>query len=158
MTISYLEVSASYQSPIAQSSRHVIVDNRQEVRKYENRPSLVVTTSACRLQIATQMGATHVVAHLTAYDETPIHRCTLWGVGPSFGIAHEQMWTYENLINVISMLQNTVWSWRQSRTSPNFWYDVLLTVPRRQSRWTLKRLVRDAAAPSFISYNFVAGV
>jgi mannonate dehydratase len=116
-------------------------------------------------KFAKQIGASHVVVHLTNYSNGAKPDAYLNGaVGPILGnCSGERLWTYEEMADLVGMLRsNGLELAALENFSPNFWYDVLLDGPRKKEQMEgLKRLVRDAgrAGIPVIGYNFsIAGV
>jgi mannonate dehydratase len=116
-------------------------------------------------RFAAQVGASHVVAHLTNYGRNADPSSYLQGgVGPVLGnCSGERLWTYEEMADLVGMLRSHGLELAALENfSPNFWYDVLLDGPERNSQIEgLKRLVRDAGRAGIpcIGYNFsIAGV
>ncbi|MCU7551507.1 mannonate dehydratase [Chitinophagaceae bacterium LB-8] len=118
-------------------------------------------------KMAKQLGATHIVAHLTDYfhqSDTGADDQPLGNVHKGWGIAKEaQIWSYEELIAlkrdiakhglILEALENF---------SPAFWYDILLDGPKRDEQLSnLKQLLKNMgkAGIPIMGYNFsLAGV
>lgn len=118
--------------------------------------------TAENFRFARQVGATHVVAHLTDYF-ADAHLPNASSREAAWGVAGHVLWSEEDLVSlrraveseglILAGLENF---------DPGFWYDVLLDGPRkRQQLEDLKILVRrvGAAGIPVIGYNFsLAGV
>ena len=117
-------------------------------------------------KFAAQLGATHIVVHLTNYAAGGDQGGYLAGerAGPAYGDARpNRLWTYDDFSGLIGMLGAYGLELAALENfSPNFWSDILLDGPRkRQQIEDLKRLIRDAgrAGVPVFGYNFsVAGV
>jgi mannonate dehydratase len=116
-------------------------------------------------KFAAQVGASHVVVHLTNYSRNADPSPYLAGdVGPILGnCSGERLWSYDEMADLVGMLRShglTVAA--LENFSPNFWYDVLLDGPEKKVQMEgLKQLVRDAGRAGIpcIGYNFsMAGV
>ena len=116
-------------------------------------------------KFAAQVGATHVVVHLTNYSRDADPSSYLdGGVGPILGnCSGERLWSYDEMADLVGMLRSQGLTIAALENfSPHFWYDVLLDGPNKRTQMEgLKRLVRDAGRAGIpcIGYNFsVAGV
>jgi mannonate dehydratase len=116
-------------------------------------------------RFAAQLGATHVVVHLTRYANGADPTTYLaGGVGPILGdCSGACLWSLEEMAAIVAMLREFGLEIAALENfSPNFWFDVLLDGPRRREQMEgLKRLVRDAGRAGIpcIGYNFsIAGV
>lgn len=116
-------------------------------------------------RFARQLGASHVVVHLTNYGRGVDPSGYLAGeVGPPpADCSGERLWTYEDMAAAVAMLRaNGLEIAALENFSPAFWSDVLLDGPNKAAQMEgLKRLVRDAgrAGIPVIGYNFsIAGV
>jgi mannonate dehydratase len=121
--------------------------------------------SADGARFAAQVGASHVVVHLTNYSRLADPSSYLaGGVGPILGnCSGERLWSYDEMADLVGMLRSHGLAIAALENfSPNFWYAVLLDGPEKKSQMEgLKRLVRDAGRAGIpcIGYNFsIAGV
>ena len=118
-------------------------------------------------KMAKQLGATHIVAHLTDYfyqSDTGSEDQPLGNVHKGWGIVKEErIWSYEEL----NALKNDMAKYdlkleALENFSPGFWYDILLDGPKRDEQITgLKQLIMNMgrAGIPIMGYNFsLAGV
>lgn len=118
-------------------------------------------------KMARQLGATHIVAHLTDYfhkSDTGADDQPLGNVDKGWGVVKEkQIWSYEELSNLKNDLSKHGLKLEALENfSPGFWYDILLDGPKRDEQMAnLKQLIRNMgkAGIPIMGYNFsLAGV
>ncbi len=118
-------------------------------------------------KMAKQLGATHIVAHLTDYfhqSDTGANDQPLGTVDKGWGVVKEEkIWSYEDLsILKKDMAKHDLELEALENFSPGFWYDVLLNGPKRDEQIkNLKQLIRNMgkAGIPIMGYNFsLAGV
>jgi len=118
-------------------------------------------------KMAKQLGATHIVAHLTDYfhqsdtgaDDQPLGTVNKgWGV-----VKEEKIWSYEELSALkFDMAKHGLKLEALENFSPGFWHDILLDGPKKDEQIAnLKQLIRNMgkAGIPIMGYNFsLAGV
>jgi len=118
-------------------------------------------------KMARQLGATHIVAHLTDYfhkSDTGSDDQPLGTIDKGWGIAKEtSVWSYEQLISLKNeMAKFNLKLEALENFSPAFWYDILLDGPKKKEQLeNLKILIRNMgkAGIPIMGYNFsLAGV
>src|SRR5271167_1607586 len=114
------------------------------------------------LRFARQVGATHIVAHLTDYfADARLPQTTTQSA--AWGSAGTQLWTEEDLRDLRKLIEGEGLELAALENfDPAFWYDVLLNGPRKREQLdNLKELVRrvgSAGIPVIGYYFSVAGV
>ena len=114
-------------------------------------------------RFAKQAGATHIVAHLTNYFNTPESLSTgsggaVWGVTQN----HEQLWTYEELRDLRQAIEAEGLALEAIENfDPSHWYDVLLDGSQKQAQLEgIKTMIRNmgrAGIPIMGYYFSLAG-
>lgn len=118
-------------------------------------------------RLAKQLGATHIVAHLTDYfhqSDTGSDNQPLGNKTKGWGVTKEtEIWSFEELTALKKdMAEHGLVLEALENFSPAFWYDVLLKGPKREAQLAgLKQLIRNMgkAGIPIMGYNFsLAGV
>ena len=117
--------------------------------------------------LARQLGATHIVAHLTDYfnqSDTGSDDQPLGTVEKGWGVTIEsEIWSLDELLKLKTEIANHGLVLEAIENfSPAFWYDILLNGPRREEQIiNLKQFIRNLgkAGIPIMGYNFsLAGV